>query len=212
MIKKSKMRQKRHPLPPIAPLLRRLKTNKLMASKKSENVVIDLWRSLRGGLSIFNKSSNEIKEDNVQDQGVIQAFKWNSNSHIQIVEKVMSSLGEKKGNAWQLYWAIGRIEDSILQKLKQFQKVNYFPKTSEITRKDNLCKNIASMQVRFPKDYDFIPPTFLLPNDSHLLMSFAEKNKFKAKLYICKPNGSSQGRGIFVTNRPDEVISFYMNR
>jgi hypothetical protein len=46
-----------------------------------------------------------------------------------------------------------------------YQKVNHFPKTFEITRKDALYRNISKMQSKFSRQYDFVPKTYILPKD-----------------------------------------------
>ncbi len=44
-------------------------------------------------------------------------------------------------------------------------KVNHFPKSMEITRKDFMHKNISKMQIAYGyKNFDFIPKSFILPN------------------------------------------------
>ena len=56
-------------------------------------------------------------------------------------------------------------------------KVNHFPKSLEITRKDNLCKNIQKMQqLHGVRNFNFIPKTFVLPRDFSLLIDDSEKN------------------------------------
>ena len=44
-----------------------------------------------------------------------------------------------------------------------------FPKLHQISRKDLLGTNFAIMQKKFPKDYDFHPLTFNLPQDRQKL-------------------------------------------
>ena len=61
------------------------------------------------------------------------------------------------------------------------------------------------MKQKFPKEFDFIPVSFILPKDHGMLVKEMEINQNK-KTYICKPVASSQGKGIFVTNDINEVI------
>ena len=45
------------------------------------------------------------------------------------------------------------------------QKLIHFPKTSFLCTKDNLARTIKKCQSIFGKVYDFIPTTFILPNE-----------------------------------------------
>ena len=55
----------------------------------------------------------------------------------------------------------------------------------QITRKTNLAKNLKRMQRYYPTDYDFIPRTWILPNELTELKQAAlerrHRNKAKAK-------------------------------
>jgi tubulin polyglutamylase TTLL5 len=53
------------------------------------------------------------------------------------------------------------------------------------------------------KHFNFIPKTFLLPNEFVYLE--AEMEKDKEKIWIAKPAASSQGKGIVVTNKLSEI-------
>jgi hypothetical protein len=77
----------------------------------------------------------------------------------------------------------------VYKKLGNNQKINHFPNSYQISRKDFLFINIMKIKNKFPKDFDFIPNSFLLPQDSGMLVQDFEKNK--KKIYICKPVASS---------------------
>ena len=99
--------------------------------------------------------------------------------------------------------------------LLPYQRVNHFPNHAELTRKDLLAKNVKAHRRRLEKagdvneakKYDFMPETYALPNDYEL---FADKFRrdetarpatAPAPLYIAKPAGKAQGRGIFLFRR-----------
>ena len=71
-----------------------------------------------------------------------------------------------------------------------------------LSRKNNLAKNMLKMMARFPEHYSFIPRTFLLPQDQHILRAYhADHNRRgKPSFYITKPEASCQGRGIFLSD------------
>lgn len=114
---------------------------------------------------------------------------------------------KKSNNNWTLLWSSGPIKPAIYSSLTRYQKVNHFPRSVEITRKDLLYKNISKMQSMFPnlsKNLSFIPQSFLLPNEYKYLEDAMEKDS--NFIWIIKPVASSQGRGIYVTNKIQEVI------
>jgi hypothetical protein len=50
--------------------------------------------------------------------------------------------------------------------LNEYQKINHFPNSFELTRKDRLCANIVKMQEKFGKEcFNIIPDTYNLPDE-----------------------------------------------
>ena len=67
-----------------------------------------------------------------------------------------------------------------------------------------MYKQVSRMrEIHGHKHFNFIPKTFLLPNEFAYLE--AEMEKDKEKLWIAKPAASSQGKGIIVTNKLAEI-------
>ncbi|EEB14624.1 conserved hypothetical protein [Pediculus humanus corporis] len=90
-----------------------------------------------------------------------------------------------------------------LQSLRSHQKVNHFPRSYELTRKDRLYKNIERVQrLQGFKYFDFIPQTFVLPGDYKELCLFHHRIRGP---WIVKPVASSRGRGIYIVNSPDQI-------
>ncbi|KAK7864100.1 hypothetical protein R5R35_002743 [Gryllus longicercus] len=90
-----------------------------------------------------------------------------------------------------------------LKNMTSYQRVNHFPRSYELTRKDRLFKNIEKMQhAKGAKHFDFIPQTFVMPTDFRDLCSNHYRNKGP---WIVKPVASSRGRGIYIVNSPDQV-------
>ena len=65
-------------------------------------------------------------------------------------------------------------------------KINHFPGSFQIGRKDRLCRNLQHAQNIYGKtEYNFVPLTFVLPHDFLLL-----KNEMEARSnskWILKP-------------------------
>jgi tubulin polyglutamylase TTLL4 len=104
---------------------------------------------------------------------------------------------------WNIRW--GRhLQAEEYRELKPFQKLNHFPGTWHLGRKDLLAKNIAkSRRMYGSTDYNFVPDTFLLPDDRSLLESRMKQEP--DALWIIKPPASSCGRGIKVVSSVKEI-------
>lgn len=88
----------------------------------------------------------------------------------------------------------------MLRCLAPHQRVNHFPRSYELTRKDRLYKNIEKMQhMKGLKYFDFIPQTFIMPGEYKDLCTMHHRIKGP---WIIKPVASSRGRGmkiLFIT-------------
>ncbi|XP_057653784.1 tubulin polyglutamylase TTLL5 isoform X5 [Diorhabda carinulata] len=90
-----------------------------------------------------------------------------------------------------------------IRSLAPHQRVNHFPRSYELTRKDRLYKNIERMQhAKGFKNFDFIPQTFVMPIEYRELCSTHHRVKGP---WIVKPVASSRGRGIFIVETPNQV-------
>ena len=67
---------------------------------------------------------------------------------------------------WNLMWSSQSYKQYIYDNLNEYQKLNHFPNSFELTRKDRLCANIVKMQEKFGKEaFDIIPETYNLPDE-----------------------------------------------
>ena len=136
-------------------------------------------------------------------------YKFKISSGIKIIIATLRDNGFNQTGSnkdWIINWGFARSKkSSAYSHLQPWQKVNSFPKTSEITRKDKINRNISQMVIKHGKAFDFVPKTYILPQELALLMRDGEKKKYQKKYYICKPSAASQGKGIFVTNDIEDV-------
>jgi tubulin polyglutamylase TTLL6/13 len=86
------------------------------------------------------------------------------------------------------------------------QKVNHFPNMGIIARKNTLATTLARMKEQFPQDYDFLPRTFLYPNDYPKIRHYFVESRKRGlvKTFIVKPEAGCQGRGIYITQNPND--------
>lgn len=107
------------------------------------------------------------------------------------------------------------LSDNFLQSF--YGKVTYYTflfqysrRSFELTRKDRLYKNIEKLQLaKGAKHFDFIPQTFVMPQDYRELCTMHHRNRGP---WIVKPVASSRGRGIYIINNVSTLLLFqYLN-
>eukprot|EP01048_Picozoa_sp_COSAG05_P010577 COSAG05_NODE_941_length_6510_cov_42.192482_1_plen_308_part_00 len=106
-----------------------------------------------------------------------------------------------KGHEWNALW--GKPKGGF-RSMEAYQKVNHFPGTFQLGRKDCCARNVARMRRRVGAAQ--APPfakCYHLPQDTQELLSDMEAAK--VPMFIVKPNASSRGRGIRVISHKHEV-------
>ena len=81
----------------------------------------------RGYYFVFNNCDIRLIRCTLEDNGFVE-------------------VGPKQQN-WSLQWSCTSFKSEVYQSLKRFQKVNHFPRSYEITRKNSLYKQLSGMQV-----------------------------------------------------------------
>lgn len=106
-----------------------------------------------------------------------------------------------------LFWSDLAVADDYIAAIDIYQKVNHFPGSGEITRKDNLARNVARLQKLHPSSYNFTPRSWILPAEETILLGYhdTQKHKGRTPTYIYKPPGGAQGKGISLTHTPDQI-------
>ena len=111
--------------------------------------------------------------------------------------KITIWFSKSENHDWNLYWAGKYVKDHEFENLREFQKINHFPKTEELCHKDKLAANIIKMKSNFnSNEFDIIPETHILPREATNLI--ASMNKNPNQYWIMKPFSQSQGIGIFL--------------
>lgn len=110
----------------------------------------------------------------------------------------------KKSQEWCGTW--GKHMKSVCYKtLKESQKINHFPGTFQIGRKDRLWRNLSRMILKHgKKEFGFIPRTYVLPQDMRMFRQIWEKTGCKEK-WIVKPPAAARGTGIRVIHRWSQI-------
>ncbi|XP_072031689.1 tubulin polyglutamylase TTLL5-like isoform X3 [Amphiura filiformis] len=104
---------------------------------------------------------------------------------------------------FNLTWIGSHVKPYTLRSLTEFQKINHFPRSYEITRKDRLYKNFQRMRhSKGHKHFDFLPQSFVIPSEFE---DFNSAHLKERGTWIVKPVASSRGRGIFLINHPQNL-------
>ncbi|CAD8067487.1 unnamed protein product [Paramecium sonneborni] len=122
---------------------------------------------------------------------------------------------ETDGDDWDIMWAekewIHEVMDHI--HLQSHQKINHFRNHYELTRKDLMIKNLKKFKRTLEKDgkieeantYNFFPLTYHLPSEYPIFNEEFKKQGDNKTAWIMKPIGKSQGRGIFLFNKIQQI-------
>lgn len=115
----------------------------------------------------------------------------------------------EKAGMCNVHWIDDGTIPDWFRKVEPWMRVNHFPGMNHfLARKTRLARNITRMQRLFPKDYLFMPPTWVIPDDlSDLEKRFGESGESKTT-YIVKPDHLCQGRGIFLTADVNKLRSY----
>ncbi|XP_042365125.1 tubulin polyglutamylase TTLL11 [Plectropomus leopardus] len=88
-------------------------------------------------------------------------------------------------------------------------QVNKFPGMIEMLRKINLSRAVRTMQELFPEEYDFYPRSWILPEECQMFSTqirmVKENDATVNPTFIVKPDGGSQGDGIYLIRDPSDL-------
>ncbi|XP_066259801.1 tubulin polyglutamylase ttll-4-like isoform X2 [Euwallacea similis] len=133
-------------------------------------------------------------------------FKWKLSTITPIiVRKTLSNSGfalVRKSNQWLGTWG-KHMKSPMFKTLKDTQKLNHFPGTFQLGRKDRLWRNFQKMISKYGlKEFGFLPHTYVLPQELKILkQTWDFKINGGKEMWIIKPPASARGVGIKVINK-----------
>uniref|UniRef100_A0A7E4VLN6 Tubulin--tyrosine ligase-like protein 5 n=1 Tax=Panagrellus redivivus TaxID=6233 RepID=A0A7E4VLN6_PANRE len=129
-------------------------------------------------------------------------------SDSKLIKTVLSSYGylqcSRRNNDVNLIWSNTHLSQSVLRTFLPWQRINHFPRSVGITKKDLLHQNLSLMCTKFPIGFDFFPKSYIFPDDKAILLAKVAGST-TMKPHISKPAASSRGRGISILNKPSEL-------
>ncbi|KAE9556711.1 hypothetical protein FO519_000117 [Halicephalobus sp. NKZ332] len=128
-------------------------------------------------------------------------------SDSRLIKSVLFSYGflhcSRKNPNVNVIWSNTHMPGHVLRSLLPWQRLNHFPRSVSITKKDLLHQNLCLLQKYFPDYYDFFPESYILPDDNAIIeKKLLHKNSFPPM--ISKPAASSRGRGITIITTTEE--------
>ncbi|KRT81953.1 hypothetical protein AMK59_5588 [Oryctes borbonicus] len=126
-----------------------------------------------------------------------------------VVRKTLQNTGVllvRKSNEWMGTWG-KHMKSPLFKTLKEEQKLNHFPGTFQLGRKDRIWRNLQKLMMKFgQKEFGFMPQTYVLPQDLKLLKQcWVNKNGSGDEIFIIKPPASARGVGIKVINKWNQL-------
>merc|ERR550519_102943 len=151
---------------------------------------------------------NEISSVQLPDE-LRKQLKWKlSTITPAIVKRCASNTGyrlmRRTCTDWAATWG-KHMKSPQFRELRVGQKINHFPGTFNIGRKDRLWKNYHRLMLKFGKsEFGFLPRTFCLPADTKLLRKVWERRGGRGR-WIVKPPALARGVGIKVVNKWSQI-------
>ncbi|XP_073959548.1 uncharacterized protein isoform X3 [Choristoneura fumiferana] len=106
---------------------------------------------------------------------------------------------------WVGIWG-KHMKSLMFRAIKDGQKMNHFPGTFQIGRKDRLWRNLQKLVNKYGlKEFGIMPKSYVLPHDMKLLKHDWEKYAANNEKWIIKPPASARGTGIKVVSRWTQI-------
>jgi tubulin polyglutamylase TTLL4 len=71
---------------------------------------------------------------------------------------------ESNNQFYNLQWT-GYITTPDIKNMNKYQKINHFPNSTQLGRKDLLWRNINRLRMKFPKEFNITPMSYSLSEE-----------------------------------------------
>ncbi|KAJ3087518.1 putative tubulin polyglutamylase ttll9, partial [Quaeritorhiza haematococci] len=139
------------------------------------------------------------------------------------VSDVMKDRGWREVDSesdWDFFWAdVHWVHENFDHMyLQEYQRINHYRNHYELTRKDLLVKNVKRMIKTIEKEhgkhesakFEFISTSYTLPQEHALFQEEFKRQGGRpgGSVWIMKPVGRAQGKGIFLINRMSQIAQW----
>ncbi|XP_042899981.1 tubulin monoglutamylase TTLL4 [Parasteatoda tepidariorum] len=179
-------------------------TSQSKTSAKSP-IIQSLFKSLSPMLYFSTK--DEIVEKLPEDVLTVMKWKLSTITPVLIRETVLKCgfqlVDIETTEDWLGTWG-KHLKCLTFRRIKSFQKVNHYPGSFHLGRKDKLWNNIKRMQKKYGKEvFGFFPDTYVLPADMKVLKKTWEEDPDRC--WIKKPCASARGTGVKLIHKWSQV-------
>ncbi len=202
--KKKKKKKKKKPEKPW-PLIKGVVVQLLIPRSGLEPTIwfdypprVQMRRRLQPGERLITLPTDEDQFKKFNDAAGVLKTKtyWERNC----IKEAFSYAGFQRTPSMKFngYWGKHFKEPGQWEAINGYQRVNHFPGSWAIGRKDRIGRIMSKMRRRCGVAYDFLPQTYILPGDRPHLLKCTHRSP--QALWIKKPCASSCGRGIRILN------------
>ncbi|KAL0985641.1 hypothetical protein UPYG_G00159830 [Umbra pygmaea] len=152
--------------------------------------------------TLYFSTANERVEPLPADQRKLLRWKMSTVTPNVVKHTIARShfKATKRSHDWLGCWG-HHMKSPGFKAIREYQKLNHFPGSFQIGRKDRLWRNLSKMQAQFGKrEFGFFPRSFVLPQDIKLLRKAWDDSGNRQK-WIIKPPASARGIGIQVIHK-----------
>ena len=133
------------------------------------------------------------------------------NSKLKIIKYTFEDNGfkevpEDKPDDWIIMWSTSSVKSSKYVNLNKFQKINHFPRSIEICRKDLMTNNLNFLRDDYPNEFDFFPKSYVIKDEYREAFQDV-KDLGEDMWWIVKPCAAAQGKGIYFINKPEQLMA-----
>ncbi|VIO98615.1 Tubulin-tyrosine ligase family protein [Brugia malayi] len=126
-----------------------------------------------------------------------------------LVKTILHSYGfeqcSSRNSNCNIIWTGSHLKPHVLRSMASWQRVNHFPRSFLLTRKDKLYECLGRAQTLFGNSYNIIPEFFVTPKDYQKFVDHFNAQSHGLKPFIVKPVASSRGNGIFIIQSPGGI-------
>ncbi|KAI6223666.1 hypothetical protein M3Y99_01441600 [Aphelenchoides fujianensis] len=159
-----------------------------------------------------------VKESDRPDEFTAVGTQYNMTfkmlkSDSRLVKAILFAYGfvqcSAKNPNFNLFWSNTHLNAHSLRALRSWQRINHFPRSFLITKKDELYIHLSRARAQYGVGFDFVPESYSTP------MSEEKRQRLKDAIaaskgrgdtpYILKPASGSRGRNIAFLTDPDQV-------
>ncbi len=184
-----------------------------MATSKRDSKATTKSEGAATAVPSYLISTRPVRQTKIHDRAIrYRTFLHNT------IGAVMKSRGwqeVKEGDDWDFYWCdVGWMKDHFDQcYFEEHQRICHFRNHYEISRKNLMARNLKKLKRQYEKESkieaakcDFFPTTYELPSEYHMFVDQFKRNP--GTIWIMKPAGKAQGKGIFLFRKLKDITDW----